>query len=98
MRLGALVPAALVLTAAVFATAGCGTGNISPESVADAAQATIDAGGSRIAFNATSTAEGKRIPMTGTGVQDSKGKRGRLVLDVSRAFAGRKLPKGVDRA
>jgi hypothetical protein len=69
---------------------------VSPESVADAAQATIDEGGSRIAMRATVTAGGKEFPFDATGVQDSKGKRASLVLDMSREFAGRELPEGVE--
>jgi hypothetical protein len=96
MRVGTALAAIFVTGSSVVAVAGCGAEDlVSPESVADAAQATIDAGGSRVSLKATVTADGKEIPLDATGVQDSKGKRGSLVLDMSKAFAGRHLPKGV---
>ena len=47
----ALPLVATILTA--VATAGCGSSKISPEAVAEAAQATIEAGGSRVALTET---------------------------------------------
>jgi hypothetical protein len=83
-RLGRALAA---LVASVALAVGCGGEELSPESIAQAADATIEAGGARVALKATITApDGHRLPLTGKGVMDARGERGRLDMDLSRLF------------
>jgi hypothetical protein len=85
--------AACLLSVIVGTGASCGAKDVvSPESVADAAQATIEAGGSRIALTGSFEADGKKLGFTGTGVQNTKGSLGEVELDIARGVT---LPKGV---
>jgi hypothetical protein len=92
-RLGAAVAVfALSITVAV----GCGTEDISPDTVARAADKTVQAGGARVALDATITEPGgKALPLTGKGVMDPKGERGRIDMDFSSiaAASGERLSK-----
>jgi len=80
---------ALVLVAASATLAACGADDLSPETIANAAKTTTETGGSRLEMNlAMTTPDGQEIEMTGHGVMDMAGQRGRLAIDLSQVPGG----------
>src|SRR4051812_27716503 len=75
MRRLLLLP--LVLLAAVPA-AGCGSDDFNPDVVAQAADKTASAGGSKLAF----TVEAAGQTVNGTGFMDAKGRRARMRFEL----------------
>jgi hypothetical protein len=80
---------AISLATATVVLSACGAEDLSPETIANAAKATSEAGGSRMEMNLTmATPGGEDIEMTGQGVMDMAGKRGRLTVDLSQVPGG----------
>jgi len=87
-RISRVAVAALVLVLSIALATACGTEDLSPDTVAQAADATIEAGGARLALDGTLTGpNGKTLPLTGKGVMDAKGEKGRIDIDFSRIAA-----------
>lgn len=82
MPADALKSALSLLTVVVItalSTAGCGGDQlVSPESVAEAADATFESGGFRFGLTGTVEAAGEQVKITGTGVSSANGKRASL--------------------
>jgi hypothetical protein len=79
----------LAVAACAAVGAGCGTEDISPDTVANAANATREAGGSRVAMEiAMTTPDGQDFEFSGAGVMDMAGQRGRLTFDMSQLPGG----------
>ncbi len=74
----------LAVIAPIPVIAGCGSDDVlSTEAVAQAADRTTAKGGVRVAIDQTVSLPGQSsIAMTGTGVVDSKAKRGHIVLEL----------------
>jgi hypothetical protein len=85
MRRGLTAAIALLTVLALLVLAiGCGSEDLSPDTVAEAADATIDAGGSRVALHATvEEPGGESLPLEGTGVMSGDGNTGRIDMDIS---------------
>ena len=64
---------------------GCGEDDVSPDTVAQAADRTVEAGGSKVVLTGSIEGEGiPRIPFSGDGAMDAKGQRGELKLRFSK--------------
>jgi hypothetical protein len=72
-----LLPLTLLLLAAVPA-AGCGSDDFDPDVVAQAADKTASAGGSKVAF----TVDAAGQSMKGTGFMDAKGRKARMRFEL----------------
>jgi hypothetical protein len=69
--------AALAIGGAALVSQGCGASEgLSPSDVAQAASATAQAKGSKVAFSGGGTADGETFRITGDGVLDNAGRRG----------------------
>ena len=80
---------ALVLVTVVGVFSACGAEDLSPETIANAAKATSERGGARIAMTIDMTMpDGQDIEMAGDGVTDMTGKKGRLSFDLSQVPGG----------
>jgi hypothetical protein len=69
----------LIALCAVTMLSGCG-GGVDASLLATAARNTEAAGGAELALRMTMTAQGEEIVMTGTGVEDARGRRGHFDL------------------
>ena len=80
---------ALLAAAAIAATGGCGTEDVSPEAVAEAARATAGAGGMRMHMEMTMPGPaGEPIEVAGDGSMDPKGQRGEMTMDLGQIPGG----------
>ena len=68
----------VVLAASLAALSACGTEDISPEAIADAAKATAASGGSAIAVEIRMAGPEDEITMVGDGVIDTAGRHARI--------------------
>jgi hypothetical protein len=85
MRHVAVSIAVLAVGAATLVSQGCGASeDLSPSDVAQAATATGQAKGAKVAFSGGGSAQGQEIKVTGDGVLDNAGRRG----DFTFHFAG----------
>ncbi|HYH59047.1 MAG TPA: hypothetical protein VD790_07475 [Thermoleophilaceae bacterium] len=80
---------ALVLALVTAGFAACGAEDVSPETIAEAAKTTSDAGAARLEMDLGMTLpDGQELDMTGTGVMDPAGQRGRMTVDMSQIPGG----------
>jgi hypothetical protein len=92
-----ITAACLALALCISLAAGCGSEDISPDTVAEAADTTIGAGGSRVSLQTSfTTPDGQRVPVNGKGVMDAKGERGLLDMNLAPvlAAAGERAKEG----
>src|SRR4051794_32598765 len=77
IRHAAVLIAMLAVGAAALVSSGCGASeDLSPSDVAQAATATGQAKGAKVAFDGSGTTQGQNIKLTGDGVIDNAGRRG----------------------